>query len=245
MASATNSIRMALNLIGVLSAGATPDGNDLVDSYTLLQGMMGQLGIQSLTAPTVGREVFDLVAGKGGPENPYSIGLTGDFVTSRPNGLTGAGLLLGGSVPPYSTEIPRTLYSDDAYEAIQIKNLPNALFTGVYFSATSPNATIGLWPVPDTTLNKLVIYRLDQQGVFQSLTASYVLPAGWDEMIYSNLALRLAIPFKRPVSPELKEMAVMSLANVKRANYKDNDLANDAMFTGDWRAGYNINTGNM
>lgn len=245
MATASTIIRGALDLIGVLQAGATPDGNDLADSYRRLQNMMGQLGIQSLTAPTVGREVFPLVAGKGGPDNPYTMGPTGDFVTSRPNGLTGAGLLLGNSVPAYSTELPRTLYTDDAYEGIQIKNLANSLFTGVYFSATSPNAQIGLWPVPDSALHKIVLYRLDQQGPFQSITAAYALPIGWDEMLEYQLAMRLATPFKRPVTPELREMAVTALAMVKRANYKDNDLATDPALTSNYGGGYNIDTGNM
>lgn len=245
MAKGTTIIQGALDLIGVLQAGQTIDGNDLADGYRRMQNMMGQLGIQSLTAPSVGREVFDLVAGKGSTTNPYTIGPTGDLVTSRPNGLVNAGLLLGQSTPPYSTELPRTLYTDDAYESIQIKDLSNSLFTGVYFSATSPNATIGLWPVPDNALNKLVIYRLDQLGPFQSLTAEYVLPVGWDEMLEAQLAIRLAIPYKRQVTPELREMAVMSLANVKRANYKDNDIATDPALTTNGRGGYNINTGNM
>lgn len=244
MALATTIISGAFDLIGVLQAGETASGNDLADGYRRLQMMMGQLGIQSLTAPTVGREVFPLVAGKGGPSNPYTIGPTGDLATSRPNGLTGAGLLLGGNIPTATVEIPRSLYTDDAYEAIQIKELQNALFTGVFFNATSPNATISLWPVPNTTLNQIVIYRLDQMGPFQSLTATYVLPPGGDEMLEYNLAVRLCIPYKRPVTPDLRQMAMESLANFKRQNYKFNDLPNDYQMGNNHLGLYNIDTGN-
>jgi hypothetical protein len=172
MAAAVNIITGAFELIGVLEAGQTIGGDLLTDGWRRLQNMMGILGIQTLTAPFVGREVFDLVAGKGGPSNPYTIGPTGDLVTSRPNALQGAGLLLGGNIPTATVEIPRTLYTDDAYEAIQIKEMQNSLFTGVLFTASAGNAEIQLWPVPDTTLHKLVIYRLDQIGPFASMTAT-------------------------------------------------------------------------
>ena len=160
MATAIAVITGAFQMLGIAEAGQTLGGDLLADGYRRLQNMMGILGIQTLTSPTVGREVFPLVAGKGGPSNPYTVGVTGDLVTTRPNGLQGVGLLLGGTTP--AVEIPRTIYTDDAYDSIPIKDLSNALFTGVHFEPTAGNATLYLWPVPNTTLHQLVLYRLDQ-----------------------------------------------------------------------------------
>lgn len=243
MSSAVGIITGAFELIGVLEAGQTIGGELLSDGWRRLQNMMGVLGIQTLTAPTVSREVFDLVAGKGGPSNPYTIGPTGDLVTSRPNGLEGAGLLLGGNTPQATTEIQRGLYTDDAYESIQIKEMQNALFTGVLFTASAGNAQIQLWPVPNTTLHKLVIYRLDQIGPFATLTGTVTLPPGYDEMLEGQLAKRLQAPYRRKLDPDTLDEIRETLAICKRQNYKDNDFAIDPALTNSRAGGYNIDTG--
>lgn len=243
MSTAVAIITGAFELLGVLEAGQTIGGELLSDGYRRLQNMMGMLGIQSLTAPTVGREVFPLVAGKGGPSNPYTIGPTGDLVTSRPNALEGVGLLLGGNTPTATVEIPRSLYTDEAYGAIQIKELQNALFTGVFYGATAGNGTLQLWPVPNTTLHKLVLYRLEQLGPFSTMTASYTLPPGYDEMLGYQLARRLQGPYRRQMLESDVQLAADSLAMCKRQNYKDNDLATDPALTNSRRGGYNIDTG--
>lgn len=242
MSSAVAIIAGAFEILGVLEAGQTIGGELLSDGYRRLQNMMGMLGIQTLTAPVVGREVFPLVAGKGGPSNPYTVGPTGDLVTVRPNQLEGAGLLLGGNTPQATVEIPRTLYTDDAYEAIPIKEMQNSLFTGVFYGADSENGTLMLWPVPNTALHSLVLYRLDQLGPFVTMTASYPLPPGYDEMLEYQLAKRLQGPYRRQMLPSDIELATESLASVKRQNYKDNDLATDPALTGGG-GGFNIQTG--
>lgn len=243
MSTAIAIVTGAFELIGVLEAGQTIGGELLSDGYRRLQNMMSILGIQTLTAPTIGREVFDLVAEKGGPSNPYTIGPTGDFVTSRPNALEAVGLLLGGNISTATVEIPRALYSDDDYEAEPIKEMQSSLFTGVFFSATPVNATIQLWPVPNTTLHKLVIYRLDQIGPFTSLTADYPLPPGYDEMLEYQLARRLCGSYRRQMQQDDLDIARESLAICKRQNYASNDLATDPALTNSSAGGYNIMTG--
>ena len=244
MAKAVDIIQGAFELLGVLEAGQIIGGELLADGSRRLLNMIGLLGIQTLMAPTTSREVFDLVAGKGGPSNPYTIGPTGDLVTSRPNQLEGAGLLLGGNTPQATVEIPRTIYTDDAWEAISIKDMPNALFTGVYYNAAAGNGILNLWPVPNTALHKLVLYRLDQVGPFTSMTADYTIPAGYDEMLEYNLAFRLQGPYRRQMLPSDVELAKESLAICKRQNYKDNDFATDPALTRTRTGWYNIDTGN-
>lgn len=244
MSSAVSIVTGAFELLGVLQAGQTIGGELLTDGYRRLQNMMGVLGIQTLTAPTTSRDVFSLVAGKGGPSNPYTIGPTGDLVTAtRPNALLGAGLLLGGNTPEATVEIPRTLYTDDAYEAIPIKEMQNALFTGVWFSATAGNAEMQLWPVPNTTLHKLVIYRDDQLGTFGTPTATVTLPPGYDEMLEGQLAKRLQAPYRRKLDPDVLMEIATTFAVCKRQNVKDNDFATDPALTDSPRGGYNIDTG--
>lgn len=236
----------ALQLGNVIDPEDTPTAAMLSDGFRRLNMMMGQWSIQSLTIPVVAREVFSLVSGQGGPTNPYTIGPGGDFDTTRPKRLEGAGLLLGNTSP--AVEMPRAVLTDDAYEAIQIKDLANALFTSVYYNATFDGGLgrIYLWPVPNTTDNQLVLYRSQQLGLFTSATTSYDLPEGANEPMEYQLALRLAPVWGVPLSaiPDVVATAASSFGIFKRSNVKINDMPQDVVFPpADRRYGYNINTG--
>lgn len=253
--SAQQIIYGAFDLVGVTASGEVPSGNDMADAYRRLQNMMGSLAIQPKTIPVMARQLFPLIAGRGGPNDanapgggPYLIGLGGDFNVTRPNSIDGAGCLLNAGLPN-ETEIPRAVYTNDGWEAIQIKDLPNALFTGLHYKPTFVNAGLGtiyLWPVPNTTLNKLVIYRRDQLGKFTSLTSQYIVPDGYDDMLEYQLGRRLLGPYSKTFTPEQTALAAEMLANVKRANYTLSDLPVDpGMTQGNRRYGYNINTSNF
>lgn len=147
-------------------------------------------------------------------------------------------------------EIPRSVLTDDAYQAIQIKTLTSSLFTAVYYNPTQPLGSIFLWPTPTTAANQLVLYLANVFDGFDDLTTDYTfadLPGYIDALEY-GLAKRLW-PFfahtdEAPLV-EIKEMARTTLGTVKRANYKLSDLPNEAAWAigGSRSFGYNINTG--
>lgn len=147
-----------------------------------------------------------------------------------------------------AVEIPRTVITDDGYQAIQIKSLTNALFTNVYYNPTFPYGTIFLWPCPNTDENQLVLYLQNAFGGFADLSTSYDYPdlPGYAEALEYNLAVRLATPYSRPLSsiPDVVRLAQESLGMIKRANNRLVDLPSDAtLLTWNRRGGYNINTG--
>ncbi len=229
----------ALDLIGAKAVGEPIPAADAQDALRRMNNMMSGWNLLPLMSPLVAREVFALTAN----QSTYTIGPGGDFDTARPTALEGAGLLLNSSSPPI--EIPRALMTDDAYEALQVKALTSALFTDVYFNATWADewATVFLWPTPTTADNSLVLYRRSHVAGFADLSTGYLLPPGYADAIEYNLAIRLAVPYTRPVDPELKEQAGTFLGMVKRQNVKLTDLATDPALTHDSRYGYNIQTG--
>src|SRR4030081_1680823 len=90
-------ITTAFQILNVFMPGDTIPAADSAFALTLLNGMMGQWALQPGTIPVTSREVFPLVAGQGGPNNPYTLGPGGNFnaVQSPSNDdLLGAGLLL-------------------------------------------------------------------------------------------------------------------------------------------------------
>lgn len=236
----------SLSILGVIDPEDTPTSAMLADAYRRLNMMMGAWSLQNLTIPVTARETFALVAGKGGPSNPYTIGPSGNLNTTRPADLLGCGLLLNTN-PTQPVEIPRGMFTDESYQAIQIKTLTSSLFTNIYYEATFPLGSIYLWPVPDSAVNSLVLYRKTQLGLFTSQTASYDLPEGADEAVEYNLAKRLLDVYS--VDPQKKanvlDLAKTSLAIYKRSNHQIVDQPIDPMWTpNNLSGGYNINTGN-
>lgn len=239
MAAALDIITDALQEIGAIGAGETPNSTDAAVGLSRLNLLMGSWSIQPMTIPVIRRDVFDIVANT----STYTIGSGATFDTTRPSMLTGAALLLNSSSPVI--EIPVALLTDDLYRAIALKTQTNTLFTALYYNATFTTSgwgTIILWPVPDTADNDLVLYRPEQLSEFTDLATDYELPPGCQEAMLYNLAVRLCKPFGRPLDPELLRMARSTLATFKRANTKMSDLSNDATAIGSRRWGYDINT---
>jgi hypothetical protein len=244
-------IRGAFETIGVLGEGQTLDSAKGADGLRRLNLMVRSWSLQNLTIPVTVREVFDLVTDKGGPDDPYTIGPGGDFDTDRPptqNALAGAGLILTSSDP--AVEVPRAIYTDTMWEAIQIKDLSSGgdgIPTGIYYNPTYAGGlgAIYMWPVPSDDVNDIALYLRKPLAVFADQTTSVDVPDGSEEALEYNLALRLCAPYSVPVDPDVKAFARTSLAILKRSNYHLLDLTIDPALTGDRRYGYNIQTGNM
>lgn len=224
--------------LGVYGPGETLDAAQAQLGLRRLNGLIGQWAVQALTIPTTSRTVIPITVGKGTEANPITIGPTGDVVmATRPLSLDGAGLLMSGPAP--QVEVARTVYTGSMWDSLAVKGLTSSLFTGVYYTPSVPNGEIILWPVPDTTIHSLVIYRGEQLVTFASLSASHILPDGYEDALEFNLAVRLAPGSGIAVSPELHDLARSSLANIKRANNTTwTDLENDFA----WGGGYDIQT---
>lgn len=237
-------IKRAYRGLNVFQSGASIPPFMSADALESLNGMLGTWAQLSLTIPAISREIFPLVAGKGGPSNPYTIGTGGNLNTDRPpsqSSITGVGLVMNASTP--AVEIARALYTDDAYEAISIKELTNALFTGAYYNPTFTGGfgTIQLWPVPDNAINSLALYRRRQLSSFADLTTSYDFPPGTEDALAYGLEERLAAPTGRAMPASDHALGVAAFDILQRSNVKLSDLAND--FAKDRRGVYNILTG--
>lgn len=242
-------ITSAFDAVGIYAPGESLTADDANGALARLNLLMGTLRLQPLTQGVVSREEFDLVADKGGPDDPYTIGSGGDFDTDRPISLEGASILLVQPDPSYNVEVPRAVLTDDGWQAIQIKTLSATQFTDVYYNPTfrtSGLGTINLWPVPNVTTNKLVLYMLQTLRAFSTLTTQYYLPPGCADMLQYQLARRLLTPYgvTDPATvSDIKELANSTMGVFKRANAKLTDLPTDPALTRDPQGGYNILTG--
>lgn len=242
-------ITSAFEAVGITAPGESLSPADANGALARLNLLMGTLRLQPLTQGVVSREEFSLTADKGGPDDPYTIGSGGDFDTTKPIKLEGASILMVQSDPTYNVEVPRAVLTDDGWQAIQIKTLGATVFTDVYYNQTYQTlglGTINLWPVPNTTLNKLVLYMLQPLRTFSNLTAQYYLPPGCEDMLQYQLARRLLTPYgvTDPATvADIKELAIQTMGVFKRANAEMTDLPTDPALTRDPQGGYNILTG--
>lgn len=141
-------------------------------------------------------------------------------------------------------EIPIGVMTDDTYQSLVLKNLSGTMFTNVYLNQTYPLATIFLSPTPNTAINNLVLYLLQQLTEFAGLTTDYDFPQGYVSAFEWNLA-EVLIPSYAVSSPLIVSMvtrnAMKYLANIKRTNTKPVDIVNDAAYLRGNRQGiYNI-----
>lgn len=236
-------LKSAFGLIGVYQTNETLTATDGADGLARLNMFMGQLSISPQSIPCRIRESFAMVADQGGPTNPYTIGPSGDFNTTRPHVIEQAALLLT-QAQPDPVEVPLAILTNDAYDAIQVKDLSNLQPTGLFYQPTyaSGLGSIYLWPVPNVAYNELVIYRLSQMATFTSLSASVDLPPGADEMLVYNMAMRLAAPYGKVCPPDVMNLAAITMRTFKRGNNKLADVPQE-VFTGTRKFGYNIQTG--
>lgn len=235
-------VKGALQLVGVIDPEETPTNAQAQDGLRRLNMMLGQWALKGTTIPASARQVFAIVAGKGSTTNPYTMGPTGDLVTTpRPLAILGAGLILGTPAP--LVEVPLAVFTDNGWNGLAIKDLPSTQPTGVYYQPTyaSGLGTLNLWPVPTITVNSLALYWKQPIANFANVTASYDLPQGADEPIEYGLAVRLARVYGAPLDPSMVVLAAGSLSTYKASNVEMSDLSQD--FTPNARPGYNINTG--
>jgi hypothetical protein len=235
-------VTRAFHTLGVYSAEDSIPGGPAQYAFTRLNALIGAWALEALTIPVVSRTVWPLVAAKGSEANPYLIGPTagaGNFTTpTRPLAIDGCGILLSGVAP--QAEVPRAVFTDQMWQAIAVKDQTSPIFTGLYYTPSVPNGEIVLWPIPDTAIHSLVLYRGEQLAPFATLTTSVTLPDGYADALDYNLAVRLAPSQGIAVTPDLVQLSRSTLASVKRANTLMTDLENDFASGG---GGYNIVTG--
>lgn len=225
-----------------LVIGVTADGEALTPSQGAqgvfwLNALISQWSLMSLTIPVTAREVFPLVAGKGGPgpstptSGCYTIGPLGDFDTTRPQSISNVGLEVSSAPTPF--EISRSLYTNDAYASIVQKELQSTYFSGLYYSLTFEDGLgqINLWPVPSDDTTSLVLYLPKQLREFVDINDEYDFPPGAVSALTYGLARMLAIPWGKGWRPEMDAMYNSLLANFQRANTVMVDLGLDPALT--------------
>lgn len=236
MTTAIQLITRSMRLAGAIGKGEAPDDDEAVDGLAAMNSMMDSFSIERLNVYYIVEETLTLVAGTA----TYTMGTGGDLNTSRPTRIEDSCFIRY----PTNSDFPLTLLNYEGYAAIVDKttqsNIPQYLFPDM----RNPLARLTFWPVPSDAAAVPHIFSWKQLQQFAALTDALALPPGYEDMIAFNLCVRWAGPeFGQKVPDEVKALAVMSKANVKRINAPAPIMRSEAgVLTRSWPAN-NIYTG--
>lgn len=218
-------VTRALKTLGVLAAGETATAEDAQDGLLSANDMVDSWGLDRLIIHEIVRTVKTLTANTAS----YTIGPGGAINIPRPTWIDQANLIIdtGASTP---TEIPIELFTDQRWQGIRQKTLTSSLSQGVWYDHawTAGLGAIWPWPIPSTGTTQLVLYAPGTAvSAFASLNTDYTFPPGYRDALHYNLAVRLAPLFGRQLDGVVAQMAIDSLAKVKRANNRPRELVCD------------------
>lgn len=206
----------SLKLLGVVAGHEVPTSAEQQDSFARLNELVDSWGTHADTLFLARREVVPLVTGQA----TYTVGPGGDINAPRPMTLDGAAYVTG--TGESAVEVPVALLTGPMYDGLPMKAMTGSVL-GVTLLPTASYAELTVWPVPSAD-QTLVLYYEEPLAAFPDLITPVSLAPGYAKALRTNLALELAPEFGRVVDPMLDRLAHESLADIKRANWSQQEL---------------------
>jgi len=239
MTTALDLISQAQRAIGVLGVGQTMLAEDINDGFACLKQMIAQWQKRRWIVPSL-RDIYM----PGNSQVSNTIGVGGYFPVPRPDKIQAAYVRLNSTNAPsafpdfdpdYNVDYginngsPATtatsstvdyqlaqLFSFEDYSRITLKGL-NSFPYAFFYDAAYPRGNLFVWPIPSERYEIHIIIKSTLQ-VFNNLNDDILLPGEYEEAIYLNLAIRLAVQYQTSASKELVALAKVALNTIKNAN---------------------------
>lgn len=224
----------ALRLVKAAGQGVPASQADLQIAFEACQDMFDAWAIDRLTVYRTLRTTVAVVAGKGSPSNPYTVGTGGNIDIPRPTWLPNAGIEWTDQTP--AMERPIDIVDSHEWSKVPMKALSSALPQRLHYDGEfeTSGASVGLGhiflhPVPngDRPLNLVLYLPTPMSGFADIGTTEYTFPPGYAEALKYQLAKRLAVEFDKSLSPDAQQLAIESFAVIKRPNAKIPNLRAD------------------
>ena len=226
MTTARSIIKRALQRNGVLTKGESPDGDEAQDGLLLINDLLQSWSNDSLLIYARQLESFPLVSG----QQTYSIGVGGDFNTTRPLQVLSAFTRIGGI--DYNIDI----ISDTEFDTITQKGISSSIPSVMYYQTGYPLGQLNIYPVP--TVGTLYIRTEKPLTEFATLDTDVELPPGWERALIYNASMELAGEYGQPVSQETYQLAMDALNKIKTAVARNKTMdhescsSNNNIYTG-------------
>jgi hypothetical protein len=230
MTTALATITAALEVIGVLSAGGTPNAADSVRALAVFNNMLESWGTERQNIAALTTESLTLTGA-----SSYTIGATGTLVTTRPMQVDPSSYITTGGLDHQLQPLSQQQYN--AIGTKVVSGIPQYYF----YDATYPNGTLYLYP--NDTGGTLHLVSWKTLATAALLTTDLAFPPGYQRAIEFSLAEELVPYFNAPMPANLQMLAAKARRNIKRMNSPDVTMSMPLdLWAIGGRGGYNINT---
>lgn len=220
MATARDLIKNSLRLIGAIATGEVPSADEAADGLSSLNNMIDSWSNESLIIHQFVNEEFTLTPG----QQRYTMGPTGNFVTTRPIKIESATTKIIGT-DPY--EVPIEIIDFDEWSRISTKQLNSTFAYQLYAEGSFPNEAFNIWPAPSAA-NKIVLYSRKPLSTFTNLSDEVLLPPGYLRALAYNLAVEIAPEYGKEASATVMNIAMEAKESIKRTNKRSYELDFDS-----------------
>lgn len=231
-------ITRALRTIGATGTADPIGPEEAQDALDIANAMIDAWATEQTTMYVCGEATYPFVAS----QQDYTIGLGGNFNQVRPEFIAGVSVIAMNN-PAQPLELPIPVYTVQEWqELVPVKNLQSVYPLEVYYKPDFPLGTLRFWPIPNNSTQRVRLYTPTALTGFVDLITSYTFPAGYLEAIVYNLAVRCAPEWSRAVEQDMKDLAVSSLAAVRRKNQVNLVMSSDPAIRGSRQGSYNFYT---
>lgn len=196
----------SLRLLEEIGSGETPSSESINDGLYSLNSMISSWSIQGGLVFTQTVETFSLTAG----DNSYTIGLTGDFVTTRPTLIRFITVTSGGI--DYTLEE----LTQEQYATLALKNIQGIPY-GFYYDGNSPDGTLKFYPSPSAGYTA-TLYCEKALSSYSSVNDTLVAPEGYERAFRYNLACEIAPEYGKQANAQVQKIAIESKNAVRAQN---------------------------
>lgn len=222
---ASTLILAACRMIGSKTPGDTLTTNEQTDFLYDLNSWMDSIGLDVSLCYQLLQESKALSANV----SSYTIGTGAAFNTTRPNDIVDPCFVRDAA----NTDYPLKIIDAIAYGRLNLKSVTGSFPTYLFYdhAFASSLGTIFLYPMPNAAGYTLYINSWKQLQSFAAISTAIALPPGYQLMIESNFAIRLAGGLTN-VSPEVAKIARDSMARVRSLNLPDTIMRCDPTVAG-------------
>ena len=206
MATTLDLIKRSLRILDVRGSGESIPADEAADALTVINAMLDEWRNEKLMCYAFQDQTITLVNGQA----TYTVGPTGDLVTTRPVKIESAYFTEGGY------DYPVNVLSRAEWDGITDKTTTSSFVDSIQLEGTYPDATIKVWPVPNAA-NSIKIKTWTPLTAM-TLSQTFALPPGYENAIVYNLAIDIAPEFGAEPSALIYRKAKTAKAGIKRVN---------------------------
>jgi hypothetical protein len=214
-------VKRALRLLGAISSGEEPSGNELTDGIEALNKMLDSWNSENLMVWAL--EEFSFTTNS----RSMSVGPGADLDMPRPGSLERGQVFIRKDEISYPLE-PMTSAEWGLVEGLTSSGLPNAF----HYDRAVAFASLNFDITPDQTYT-LVLRVPTLLRQITSAVATIQLPAGYAEALDYSLAIRLAPEYGKEVPLTILDIATTARAKIQRNNVRVGELFADSVQTCD------------